>query len=206
MTNNQLATSQSYFKNLWRHLLLAIVIFIISLIAGLQASPELASGAMEELLQTIKPILETLGFLGPLALLFLIFVNNAIKALAAIGLGILLGIPPLIFVAANGFMLGAAVSVLKSTVGYGLIAAGLAPHGIIEIPLLLLASALGLRVGWESLRFLIGQKSSMRAQLRNGVWIYIKWILAGLFIAALIEVFITPMFMLLAGGKELFMK
>lgn len=210
MINNQSATntttSKSPLKNLWRHLLLAIVLFMMSLVVGLHTSPELASGALEELIQTIKPILQTLGFLGPLALLFLIFLNNAVKALAAIALGILLGIPPLIFVAANGFMLGVAISALKSTAGYGLIVAGLAPHGIIEIPLLLLASALGLRIGWQSLRYLIGQKSSMRAQLRNGIRIYLKWILAGLFIAALIEVFITPIFILLAGGKELFMK
>jgi stage II sporulation protein M len=103
-------------------------------------------------------------------------------------------------------MIGVVIIALKSSLGYGVIAGSMVPHGIIEIPILLLAAALGLRIGYQSLRYLMGQKSSVKAQLRHGMKIYLKWILASLFIAALIEVFITPLFILLAGGKELFMK
>lgn len=189
-------------KALLPYTLLAIVLFAISLVVGLHAPPELASSTLEELKQALQPLVA----LGPIVLLFIIFLNNAIKALAALGLGIILGIPPLIFIGANGFMLGAAVSALQAATRCEVIAASLAPHGIIEIPLLLLASALGFRIGMESVRFVIGRKSAMKAQLRNSMSIYLKWILTGLFIAAVIEVFITPLFILLAGGKELFVK
>ena len=160
----------------------------------------------EDLKQTLTPLMETMGALGLVALLLLIFLNNAIKALGAIAFGVLLGIPPIIFVGANGFMIGVAVLALQSSLGFGVLVASLVPHGIIEIPLLLLASALGRRVGMESLKYLLKQQSAVRAELRRGLRIYVKWILTGLFIAALIEVFITPLFILLIGGKELFIK
>ena len=190
-------------KSLWLYLPAAAVLFIISLVAGLRVSPELASNVLEELKIALEPLAESLD---PLILLPIIFLNNAIKALGAIVLGIVLGLPPLFFVVANGFMIGVVIIALKSSLGYGVIAASMVPHGIIEIPILLLASALGLRIGYQSLRYLIRQKSSVKAQLRQGMKIYLKWILASLFVAALVEVFITPLFILLAGGKELFMK
>jgi stage II sporulation protein M len=188
------------------YVLMATGIFLVTLVIGLRVSPELTSSMMDELVQTFKPIVETLGPSGPLALLFFIFANNAIKALGALVMGIILGLPPLFFVGGNGFLIGVTIAALHSRTGYGVIVASLAPHGVIEIPMLLLASALGLRIGMESIKFLIGQKSTVKAQLRQGFKIYLKWILAGLFIAAIIEVFITPLIVILSGGKELFLK
>jgi stage II sporulation protein M len=78
----------------------------------------------------------------------------------------------------------------------------LAPHGIIEVPLIVLATALGFTVGRESLRWLTGRKSLVRLQLRQGLKTYFKWILLGLLVAAAIEVFITPLIVGLAGGAE----
>lgn len=190
-------------RNLLPYILATAGLFLVSLVVGLRVSPEFASGTIDELKLSLKFLMESLS---PFVLLFIIFLNNAIKALGAIVLGITLGLPPIFFICANGFIVGVAITALKSSMGYGVIAASLLPHGIIEIPLLLVSAALGLRIGWESLRYLIGQKSSVRAQLRYGVRIYLKWILAGLFVAAIIEVFITPLFIFLIGGKELFMK
>ncbi len=189
--------------SLWPYILLAAVLFLTSLIGGLLVSPEFAADALKELELTLKPLAE---LFNPLVLFIIIFLNNAIKALGAIVLGIVLGLPSLFFLGANGFMVGVAVTALKSITGYGVIAASLAPHGIIEIPALVLSSALGMRIGLESLKYLTRQKSAVKAQLRYSMRVYLKWILVGLFIAAIIEVFITPLFILLAGGKELFIK
>lgn len=190
-------------KSLLPYILAMAGLFLISLVVGLRVSPEFASGTLDELKLSLKPIMESLN---PFVLFIIIFLNNTIKALGAIVLGLILGLPPIFFIGANGFIIGVTITALKSSMGYGVIAASLAPHGVIEIPLLLLSASLGLRVGWESLKYLTRQKSSVRAQLRHGMRIYLKWIVAGLFVAAIIEVFITPLFILLIGGKELFMK
>ena len=78
--------------------------------------------------------------------------------------------------------------------------AALAPHGVIEIPLLLLSTALGFIVGLESWKRFIRRRSQVKERLRSGFKIYLKWILGGLLIAAVIEVFVTPFFMRIAGG------
>ena len=184
-----------------RNFLLATALFAVSIALGMRVPPELSAEILDELAQLLEPA----KALGPLALLLLIFLNNAVKALGVIVLGIVLGLPPLFFISYNGFTIGALVSGLKSVTGWGVIAASLVPHGVIELPLLLLATALGFAVGRESLRWLTRQKSMVRAQLRQGLKLYLKWILVGLFVAAVIEVFATPYIIRLVGGGELAM-
>jgi stage II sporulation protein M len=191
----------SFLRTLLPYLVLITALFILSLVMGLRSSTEIITASMEELVQTLKPIIETLGPAGPVALTLFIFFNNAIKAFFAMILGIIVGLPPLFFIGVNGFMIGITVAALQSSVGYGVIIASLLPHGIIEIPILLLAAALGLRIGAESIRFLIGQKSAVKANVRQGLRIYVKWILGCLFVAAIIEILVTPLVILTAGGK-----
>ena len=202
MNNTTAITTGAYQRGIWPYILFITVLFIVSLIIGLLSSIEVASANLEELKQALLPLMQSLGAFGPIALLLVIFLNNAIKALAAVVLGIFVGIPPLLFIAINGFIVGLVVSALQPSMGYGIVVASLLPHGIIEIPLLILASALGLSVGKESLKYLLRQQSSVKKQLRRGIRLYLKWVLGALFIAALIEVFITPLIIMLAGGKE----
>ena len=186
-------------RNLIFYLLLATVLLLISLMLGLTTSLEISGDTLEQFKQTLEPLMS----LSPIALLFIIFFNNAIKILGAIVLGIMLGFPPLIFVTFNGYIVGLIISALKSATSYGVIIASLAPHGIIEMPILVLATALGLTIGAESLKYVTRRKSQVRVQLRQGIKIYLKWILISLFIAAIIEVFITPQIILLVGGSDL---
>jgi len=180
-----------------RNLLLATALFTVSIILGTFSPSELFEEILNELAQLLGPVQS----LGTPALLLIIFLNNAIKALLIIVLGILMGLPPLLFVTYNGFIIGAVISGYKSVVGWGVIAAALAPHGVIEIPLLLLATSLGFTVGRESWRWLLRRRSQVREQLKRGLKLYLKWILGGLLVAAVIEVFATPYFIHLAGGN-----
>ena len=176
--------------------LVATVIFTVSLALGMRVAPDVSI----EMLQELGQLLEPLESLGSLAILLVIFLNNAIKTLGVVVLGVIFGLPALVFVSFNGFMIGTLVSGLKSIAGYGVIAASMAPHGVIEVPVLLLATALGFSVGGESLKWLIGRRSSVRAQLLRGLKFYFKWILGGLLVASVIEVFATPLIVGLAGG------
>ena len=181
------------------NILLATALFILSLVWGLLMHPDFIDVMVEDLTQSMLP----LGSLPPAVLFVVIFLNNAIKSFLAIVLGIAIAIPPLIFLCFNGFIIGAVVSVLQSRISNVLIIASLAPHGIIEIPAIVLAAALGLKVGFESIRFLINRRSNIKVQLRQSLVIYTKWILVMLFVAALIETFATPMLVARLGGVEL---
>lgn len=145
-------------------------------------------------------LLRLLDMINPFVLFLLIFINNAIKTLAVIGLGILLAIPPVLFIGINGFVLGSVISWSKSLQGLAYTAAAIAPHGVIEIPMLVLATALGLMVGLESLKWARRRESRVKSQLSSSLKLYLKVVLPGLAVAALIEVLVTPWVVGLVAG------
>ena len=178
-------------KVLIRSLILAASIFFVSLILGTL----IGQNIVEVIIGQLGAILEPMASTGKLTILLflIIFINNAIKALGIIFLGILLGLPTLLFLGLNGFILGGLGSVLESVNGWRYVMASFVPHGVIEIPVILLASALGFTVGMESLKWLLRRESRVKLQLSDGLKVYVRWILPGLAIAAIIEVLVTPL-------------
>ena len=178
-------------KVLIRNLILAASIFFVSIVLG----TFIGRNTVEGLMRQLGTVLEPLALTGKLTILLflIIFINNAIKALGIIFLGILLGLPPLLFIVLNGFILGGLGSVLESVNGWRYVMASFVPHGVIEIPVILLASALGFTVGMESLKWLLRRESRVKLQLSDGLKVYVRWILPGLAIAAIMEVLVTPL-------------
>lgn len=177
----------------------AVLVFFIPLIAGYFVAPITGDNPMGDL----QELFGMLAGLSPLAIFIVIFLNNSIKALLAMVFGILAGIPTLLFLGFNGYIIGAVVSALQSEMSGALIAASLVPHGILEIAMIILSCALGLAVGMESIKYIFRRRSAVKATLVKGLNIYLKWVLAGLFIAAIIEVIVTPLIVLLVGGESL---
>jgi stage II sporulation protein M len=178
-------------KALIRNLILAISIFFGSLVVGTLIGQDTVEGLLREFGAVLAPLASAGN--PSILLLLIIFINNAIKAVGLIFLGILLGLPPLLFVAVNGFILGGLGSALESVEGWEYVVASFVPHGVIEIPVILLTTALGLTVGMESLKWLVRKESRVKLQLSNGLKVYVRWILPGLAIAAIVEAFVTPL-------------
>lgn len=92
-----------------------------------------------------------------------IFFNNTIKAIAVMYLGLLLGFIPMFFLIVNGMVIG---FLLMTVYEQGqplipLIINGLLPHGILEIPAILLACAYGLRLGAAMLAVLAAREGAI---------------------------------------------
>ncbi|MFC1983259.1 stage II sporulation protein M [Chloroflexota bacterium] len=168
-------------------LILSVSLFALSLTFGFLFPPR----AISEILQQLGEVLQPLESASSVLLVFFIFLNNSIKALGFMILGFFLGIPPIIFICANGFIIGTLIAVLLPEAGPTVVAASLAPHGVIEIPLVLLAASLGISIGWESIKKLIGRNSMVKLQFVHSLKTYLKLILPGLAVAAIVEVFIT---------------
>ena len=183
-------------KALVRGLIIAAALFVVTIVMGI-VTPLDSFGGMG---QGLGDFLEPLQNLSPIFLLLFIFLNNAAKALGVVVLGILLGLPGVLFVTVNGFVIGAVVSRAVSLMGLEYVIASLTPHGIIEIPMLLLATALSFMVGWESFKWLGHRESRVESQLLASVNLYLKVVLPGLAVAALIETFVTPWVAGLVGG------
>jgi stage II sporulation protein M len=175
----------------FRNLVLATGIFFVSLVLGALIGQSTAEGLIRQLGGILEPLAPT----GNLSILLLlaIFINNAIKALGLIFLGILLGVPPALFICLNGFIIGGFASALESVDGWRYVVASFVPHGVIEIPVILLAAALGLTLGMKSLKWLLRRESRVKLRLSDCLKVYMKLILPGLAVAATIEVFVTPL-------------
>jgi stage II sporulation protein M len=86
-----------------------------------------------------------------LTMMIFIFLNNAIKSILVMYLGALFGVLPFFFLVVNGMMIGYLLKTTAELHGGGyvmeLIVKGLLPHGILEIPAIIIACAYGMRFG-----------------------------------------------------------
>ncbi len=132
------------------------------------------------------------GFLkNPILFMLLIFANNSVKSLIAMLGGFFFGVLPIIFVISNGYILGLAVSYRLPQWGTLRIIAAILPHGILEIPAILIACSYGVWLGIKFAEALFRGKE-FRPYLIRALKIYLRVVLPMLFVAAIIEAFITP--------------
>lgn len=177
-------------SSIWKLFLTVSILFIASAFYGY-----INGEKFYFLTQTLKRFygMEILK-INPFLLMTFIFSNNAFKSFIIIPLGVVLAIPPIIFIVFNGFIVGLIAYEVISKLGEkGLLyfAVAVLPHGVFELPAVFLSAALGVRVGLATI-----------AKLRGGgdvgwVWIeglktYAYKVLPILFIAAVVEAFITP--------------
>jgi stage II sporulation protein M len=176
------------------------LIFVASLIAGYGyavLNPTESARFVEELSADFGWLME----LSLPQIFLVIFLNNAIKALLAIILGLLIFVP-VGFVAYNGWIIGIVVCEQVRTSGYVSVVAGILPHGIIELPMIIVSAALGTRLGVMAFLRIEGTISNkdLISKIKWSVRFYLRWILPLLFVAALIETFITPIIMQIVSG------
>lgn len=129
-----------------------------------------------------------------------IFLNNAIKSVLVMLLGAFFGLIPLIFLLINGMVLGFVVMVSHEQ-GENiaeLIFKGLLPHGILELPAIVIACAYGMKFGGLVIGSLFslgaGKRERLAARWEHGMKQMLGaafWIVILLFVAAAIESTIT---------------
>ncbi len=179
-----------YIKNIRREIGYMFLLFVISAVVGYLTAimyPYMVLNSLEEL----EGLVELLKDLSLLQIMFLIFFNNALKSLLILVLGIGLGIVPFFFIAYNGYFLGIFSHKILMEQGFLYLTAGLLPHGIIEIPMVVVSAAIGLRLGIKGLASLKGESVHLKEEMLTGIKFFFLWIMPLLFIAAAVETFIT---------------
>ena len=210
-------------------IVLVTAIFVVSVISGYLyavSNPYESARLMQELSDELSWITD----LDPVLILFVIFLNNAFKSFLIIVLGalgivpimllnlnnayksflvrnfliIVLGLPiiiPIMFIMFNGYILGIVMCESARIEGLVFVAAAILPHGIIELPMVILSAALGTRIGAMVLLRISGKISTeeILSALKWSISYYFRWILPLLFVAAVIETFITPILLRIFG-------
>lgn len=187
-------------KTIRKSLLISLILFLLGGIIGWIAT----SGLEKLLLQQLEGLSEISGNLNESSypqwsFFVFIFLNNSIKSVIIIFLGALFGILPALFLLINGAVIGYVIhiSALQGQDLFDLIVKGLLPHGIIEIPTIIIACAFGLHFGGKVLSSIFS--SPARKEERDASWSFFMrqtltasiWIVVLLFVAAIIESTIT---------------
>ncbi|CAI6085435.1 stage II sporulation protein M [Cohnella sp. JJ-181] len=127
----------------------AAVIFLAGLFVGAMSKGDI--GWLDKQLQSISDIAKQAdGSDHPSRTMFgLIFVNNLVATAFAMYLGIAACIMPLFSLALNGLVMGYLFGQLADEGAniWPLIARGILPHGILELPAVFLAAAYGILLG-----------------------------------------------------------
>ena len=131
--------------------------------------------------------------LPPLQLAGAIFLNNAIKTLLVIALGVLFGVATVFFLVVNGAALGIVFYLSVHSRGWLSSLLVIVPHGVLELPAVLLGASIGLLLGRHSINRLLGKaETSLGSELARALSFFIVIIIPLLVLAALIEAFVTP--------------
>ncbi len=130
------------------YLAVLALIFLAGFLAG-GVAPLPIGKELSELFRTLAE--HSVDLSGGTLFLF-ILVNNVFASILLLLSGVLLGVLPVLSVAFNGFVLGVFYRLASGVQGYGKAAMGVIPHGIFEIPALLVAASYGVWLGMAVLR------------------------------------------------------
>jgi len=182
---------RAYLNRLSPYLKTSLTIFGSGIVIGLMIVshfPELA----DKFESSVVGFVKSFRGLSKLELAAAIFLNNTLKTVLAILLGSLFGIIPAVFLLGNGIALGVIFSVSVQMRGVWLSLLSIVPHGLLELPAVFLGTSIGLMVGSRVMKqFFRPPETTIGSELVQGLRFFITVILPLLFIAALVEAFLT---------------
>ncbi|WP_336790757.1 stage II sporulation protein M [Paenibacillus sp. MMO-177] len=141
---------KAHFKIMNPYIAFGFILFFAGLVVG--GTNSAFSDYLEQQLKALGNVAQTLDQTEnpTLAFMVFIFLNNAIKSIFIIYIGALFGIIPIFFLVLNGMVVGFLLQHVAQTQGTGdmlTVVLGLLPHGIIEIPAIVVACAYGMKFG-----------------------------------------------------------
>ncbi|MCL7412474.1 MAG: stage II sporulation protein M [ANME-2 cluster archaeon] len=191
---------RAYLGLLRPYLLIISSLFVVSVLTGYLAgyfNPEIAQQMMGQFEKSYGWIAGE----SPLVIMLFIFANNTLNSFIAMVLGVVFGLWPMLFISINGFFIGLVVFDSAREISILIILAALIPHGIIELPMIFISAAMGLRLGYLTVLKISGKvEISIQKELFQAVRFFFKLVVPLLFIAAIIETFVTSaiVFMLMS--------
>jgi stage II sporulation protein M len=178
--------------HLVRYIIVLSLLFIASAGVGVWYAHEFTVDAAT-FFELLAEEFEQIGEIGVVTTFLVIFLNNVIKSFLVIVLGVFIGVLPIVFIFTNGFIVGVIGYFFYSSGQLTDFMFGILPHGIIEIPAAIIASAMGLHVGVKALRWVFGVRGAvLKVHVKRAINVFVHVILPAFLLAALIETFVTP--------------
>ena len=186
----KIAEIKKYLSDLKFYILLSSFVFVSGILTGYSFVRDFPEET-REIIEELKKLFASGEEMTQFQIFLFILENNITKLLMMLLLGIFAGIIPLFASFANGMILGIFACLVSESLSWEFFLVGILPHGVIEIPVLILATAIGIRIGKVALWRLFGGKVGIKKELAKALKFYIIVLAPLLILAAAIEAFIT---------------
>lgn len=182
---------KDYLRSIGLYIPIMAIIFFAFMYAGYIYSsfnPDFSADLIEEIAEGFKGMID----LPPFLLAFAIFFRNSSLCLITITLGLFIGIVPMGFIVFNGFLVGVVAFEAGQKMGLNYVLLGILPHGVIELPMIIICAAIGFKLGVEVMGKLFKKETDIKKEFFCGLQVFVYMVLPLLFVAAMIEAYITP--------------
>ena len=186
----KIAEIKKYLNSLRFYILLSSLVFISGILFGYSFVHDFPEET-QEIIEELKKLFASGEEMTDFQIFLFILENNITKLLMVVLLGIFAGIIPLFSSFANGMILGIFACLFSESQSWEFFLVGILPHGVIEIPVLILATAIGMRIGKVALWRLFGGEVGIKKELAKALKFYMIVLVPLLILAAVIEAFVT---------------
>jgi stage II sporulation protein M len=192
--NNHSAFYTRY--KLW--LLIAIGLFAIGIAAGVVISLTMPVDTLDFFSEDLESLAEIGSFFEPFTatLAVFIFFKNAIALLFSFIFSPILCLIPIFSLLLNSTLIPVALMIVAEEESIGYILAGILPHGIIEISAFIIGEAAALHFGFMCIITIFSKDKSKLLPAFKKDLKYLVFALILLVPAAIIETFVTPLFIM----------
>jgi len=168
--------SWEFLKEGRKYILFAVIIFLLFAIIGF-VFPIFFREQVLALLEGLMGVFEGKGVYETIGLIFL---NNVQASFLGVVLGIVFGVFPIMTAVVNGYILGFVANAAVGEAGIGVLWR-LLPHGIFELPAIMVSIGLGLKIGFELF------KGRLKENFVESLRVFLFIVIPLLVIAAVIE-------------------
>ncbi len=176
-----------------RWLIIATALFGIGFVSGLATPPDIF-GFPANAITSLDELADFLESLPQFTVFVIIFITNASTLLISFILGPIICLWPILVLTVNGWLIAFVSAIVVQEKSLGFVLAGLLPHGILELPALILGEAAALSFG--SVAILALFKKERRELLLPNLKTNLRYLLIALALllpAAIIETYVTPL-------------
>ncbi len=174
---------------------MATFLFGMGLALGL-ATPAGVAGLLSKDIAALEDVANLLASLPQPSVLVIILIKNVSALLISFVLSPIFCLIPVIALILNGWLLGLVSTTVMQEKSLGYLLAGLLPHGIFELPALIMGEAVAFSFGTAVLLALFRKrgKNLLLSNLKQNFRYFIVALIL-LLPAAIIETYITPLFL-----------
>jgi len=178
---------KKYFENLHPFLFSAGIIYLFFIFYGYFFAQNSPPQQLQLILDQLESFTSPIKNLPSFSQFLFILLNNSVTLFFTLILGVGFGIFPFLVLLFNGMILGILFYISKVSLFF----CGILPHGVFEIPALIIGSGVGLKLGNATFERIFKKKGNLKEEIEIALRVYLKILFPLLVIAGLVEVFIT---------------